>query len=122
MCSSRARSDGGILHLGRSKNILTEVAAQIFGRTEIHWPANNRFDLELHTRQSKEPGRILRLKFDQNVDVALGPKLVRQHRSEERKTANVMPPAELGDEFTIELDVRRHRERLYRPSQTLGTV
>jgi hypothetical protein len=34
----------------------------------------------------------------------------------------VMPPAELGDEFTIELDVSRHRERLYRPSQTLGTV
>jgi hypothetical protein len=30
-----------------------------------------------------------------------------------------MPPAELGDKFTIELDAGGHRERLYRPSQTL---
>lgn len=82
MCSSRARSDGGILHLGRSKNILTEVAAQIFGRTEIHWPANNRFDLELHTRQSKESGRILWLKFDEDVHVALRPEPVSQHGAE----------------------------------------
>jgi hypothetical protein len=82
MCSSRARSDGGILHLSRSKNILTEVAAQIFGRTEIHWPANNGFDLELHTCQRKESGRILGLKFDQDVKVALGAELVCQHRTE----------------------------------------
>jgi hypothetical protein len=83
MCSNRARADGGILHLGGSKHIVAEVAAQIFRRAEVHGSADDRLDLELHARQRKESRRLLGLEFDQDIDIALGPKSVRQHGSEQ---------------------------------------
>jgi len=112
MCCSRARSDGGILHLGRSKDLITEVSAQVLRRAKVHRSADDSLDLELHARQSKESGCLLGLEFDQNIDITFGPKPVRQHGSEERKTPNVVSPAELCDKFTIELDVGGHRRAL----------
>jgi hypothetical protein len=112
MCCNRARSDGGILHLGGSKHIVPEVAAQIFGRAEVYGSADDRLELELHARQRKESRCLLGLEFDQDIDITLGPESVRQHRSEQRKALNAVPPAEVSDKIWIELNLGRHRSRL----------
>jgi hypothetical protein len=103
------RSDGGILHLGRSKDLITKVAAQVFRCAEIHRSADDGLDLELHARERKQSRRLIRLEFDQHIDIALRPEPVGEHRSEERKAADVVPVAEPDDKFTIELDVRGHQ-------------
>jgi hypothetical protein len=72
------------LHLSRPTNLVAEVTAQVFGSAQVYRFTHDGLELELHARQSKESGCVLRLEFDQEVDVALRPKPIRKHRPEQR--------------------------------------
>jgi regulation of enolase protein 1 (concanavalin A-like superfamily) len=122
MCCSRARSGGGILHLSRPQYLFAEETAQVFRCAKIDRPTDNRFEFKLHACQPNETRFAVRLELNQNIKIAFWPKPFRQHRSEQSEPADLIPSAKLSDEFTIELDVGGHRERLYRPWQTLGAV
>jgi hypothetical protein len=110
MCCNRARSDGGILHLSRPQHLLAKEAAQVFRRAEIDRSTNNRFEVKLHARQPNETRFAARLELNQDIEIAVWPKAFREHRSEQSEPADLIPAAELCDEFTIQLDVRGHRE------------
>ena len=62
----------------------------------------------------EEAERILacpRLRFDQEVDIAVRPDVVAEDGSKDRQLPNAMPPASVGDGRAVEGDVRGHDVR-----------
>jgi hypothetical protein len=52
---------------------------------------------------------VTRLELEQDVDVALGPKVVAQDRAEEGQAPDAVALAEGGDGRSVDGDARRHR-------------
>src|ERR1043165_1041185 len=104
MSSRRSRSSRrGVQLLRLAKDLVPEVLAEEAGRVQVYLPAEQSGQFALH-REEREAGRVAGLELDQNVDVAIRPKVLAQHRAEQRQTRDVAPATKLRECVAVERD------------------
>ena len=86
--------------------LLAEVAAEICRRTQVYPAPDERTQLAFDTRQTDQTHRVAGLEVHQHVHVAIWPKVVPQHGTEQRQAADAVAPAERSDRLAIELEPR----------------
>src|SRR3990167_4156271 len=119
ICRRRTRSGFGVLHLGAGHDVVSKIPAQIRRRPQIHFPARKMLrQLPFHPRHPQKTGCPAGLKLDQHVHIAVGTEPVREHRSEQRKLPNVIPPAKCSNPFSRKIEtVRFHCETVLNPNR-----
>src|SRR5207248_11569278 len=83
-CRYRTRSKSFILHGGRSKHLIAEVAAEILGCTQVHLSSQLFGEFQLHPGDAEQTWRFTRLELNQNVNIAVGPESLSEDRPEQR--------------------------------------
>lgn len=104
-----------ILDFRRFHDFLAEVPAQVCGSAQIDLPASEQIrQLQLHACDTKKSGDMIRLEFDQQVDVAIRTKIIPQGRAENRQPPDPVALAETGYSFlgNGHFGVRRSRPAL----------
>lgn len=94
-----------------AEDLIAKVRAERLGRFQVHIAAKNSAQLFFHPDEVKEAGDCLRLELHENVDVALEREVIAQHRPEKRELPDVIPPAEVGDDFWRGRDSLRQIDR-----------
>src|SRR5438128_1053354 len=118
MCSSRSRSSSfGIEKLRLREHLPSEIRTEETRRIEVDPSAENLAQLVLH-REERQARRVSWLEFDEDVDVALGPKLRSQDRSEESEPADVVRLAKPCDPRPIDGNCDWH-ERVSRRTKSV---
>src|SRR5262245_30248198 len=115
MCARQTRASCcGIDRLGLGQHSIAEVGTQEARSVEVHLPAEDLAELFLNGEKG-EPRHVPWLELDQDVDVALGPEVLPQHRTEEGEPADVVLATEGGDGLPVDRDAKSHvRKGAYR--------
>jgi len=105
MCCSRTRSSFRILDTCCGQHFVAEIAAKLVRSTQIDLSPTEKFrKFSLHSGQIEEAGRLVRLELNQEVDVAILPKLALQSGTEEGEFPYSISLAEISDLSTRELN------------------
>ena len=99
---SRTRSSGRIQRAGVGGDLVAEVGAEVFGGAQFDGPPEGVFELELHHSQVQQAGGVFGLELNQEVDVAVGPKVVPQRGPEQCEAAYAVGTGERGEEAVVE--------------------
>ena len=87
-------SRGDIEWPSRCYDLISNPLVEKLRCDQIYRPSSHqRRELGLDSHQ-REAWDVSWLKLDQDVDIAVGSKVIAQHRPEERKAGDVVPPAE----------------------------
>lgn len=98
MCCSRTRSSFRILDTGCGEDFVAEIAAKLVRGAQIDLSATEKFrKLSLHSGQVEEAGRLARMELNQEIDVAILPKLALQSGTEEGEFPYPISFAEIGN-------------------------
>ena len=87
-------ASGGILHDGRSQNIVAEVGRQILWRAKVNLPSDQYGQLAFNGRQTKKTQAQIRLKLDEDVHIAVVPEIGAKHGAKQRQPTDAVSPAE----------------------------
>jgi hypothetical protein len=68
----------------------------------------NPLQLQLHPGQADQSNPCAGSELHQHIDIAVGPKVIPQNRSEERQPMNVVAPAKVGDFSLWNIDMSEH--------------
>lgn len=74
----------------------TAIATDVHRRSKVDLVSDELRKLILH-REKLEPGNVLAFEFDEHVEVAVSTKIAANTGAEQRQSADVMTPAEVGD-------------------------
>ena len=89
--ASRTTSSGGGIQQARTcGHGIPDVAAQVAGRAEIDFPAEQLGQLEFKTGQQEQTRDPSGLELDEEVDVAIWAQLATKRRAEEAQPANAV--------------------------------
>lgn len=88
--SRTTSSGGGIQHARTSGHGIPDVAAQVAGRAEIDFPAEQLGQLEFKTGQQEQTRDPPGLELDEEVDVTIWAQLATKRRAEEAQPANAV--------------------------------
>ena len=72
---------------------------------KVDFPADQLLELERNIRKAKVTWCVAGLKLDEYVDVAVGTKVLPQHRSEKKEAADVVPLADAPQRLSVDLHV-----------------
>jgi hypothetical protein len=89
-----------------SYDFITKVRAEKAGGVKINRTAEKRRQFALKGEESQSNARI-RLEFDQDIKVAVGPEVVAERRAEDGQSADVIPAAEIGQGIARNVERRR---------------
>src|SRR2546423_1759037 len=92
-----------ILRLRFRQHSFADVRTHELRRIQVNPPTEDFRKLLLY-REERKPRHAPRLELDQHVHVAVGTKVIAQHRAEEGQPADVVLSAEVGDLFTVNRD------------------
>src|ERR1035437_1069196 len=98
MSSSRSRSSDDISQSGFALNPLNGVLANLTHRSQINGPTQTPAEFILHREETNVTRCLARLKFDEDVDIAIDAKIRPQGRTKYRKFPNVIPTEEMLQE------------------------
>ena len=101
------------LNLGFPNHLVAEVPTEVLGRPHVHTPAieeSRQFCFDVG--YVEQAGRRIRLKLHKHIHVAVRPVRASQHRPEQRKAANLVTPAEAGEDFGLDRQPCRHGKAL----------
>lgn len=104
MCLSRTTSSFRVPHLGRLKNVVPEVAAQLRWSPEVDPTAEQLRKLPLHRCHRQIAGSDALTELHEHVDIAVGPEIVPENRAEKAQFPEAVLPAEGLDSCLIEID------------------
>jgi hypothetical protein len=86
------------LDTGCGEYFLAEIAAKLIGGAQIDLSPTEKFrKLSLHSGQIEEAGRLFRMELNQEVDIAVLPKLALQSGTEEGEFPYPISFAEIGN-------------------------
>src|SRR5688572_22101828 len=106
MCCSLTRSSFRILDTGCGEYFVAEIAAKLVGRAQIDLSTTeNSGKLSLHSGQIEEAGCLGRMELNEEVDVAILPKLALQGGTEEGESPYSISFTEIGNLVSRQLDV-----------------
>ena len=83
MCFSRTTSSFRVPNLGCSQNVRAEVAAQLVRGPEVDTTSQERCQFPLHGSHGQVPRPYAGTELDQDIDIAVGPKVVPKNRAEQ---------------------------------------
>lgn len=87
---------GFLAHDDRADHyLIAKIAAQFLGGSQVHLTAQQFRKFNFHTGDSQQAGHVPGMKGYQDVDVAVRPEALRQYRTEERKSPDVIPQPEV---------------------------
>jgi hypothetical protein len=92
-----------ILNLGLSQDLAAKIGAQKTRRVQVDLAPKDLRQLSFQ-REEPEAWYVIRLELDQNINVAIRPKVIAKHRPEQGKPADMVVPAEVGKPFPIDCD------------------
>src|SRR5213078_4312708 len=96
MCARRSASSTFAINSFRlGKDFGLQPRAEESRRIQIHTPPQKFGKFILHAKKV-QPRCLSRSKLDQHIDIAVGAKIVAQHRSEKRQAADMIAAAEAG--------------------------
>jgi len=110
MCRNRASLGFAIDDPRLAQDLIAKIPAKLVGRAQIDGPAVQHLRELLFHLRDPEPDDVPRPKFDKYIHVAVGSKVVSKDRPEQRQAADMMAPAELGNTFRREANVRHRKE------------
>src|SRR5664279_1689032 len=100
MCWRRISSSCRVMQAESfGENPVAEIGTQGVRGLEVHPAAEHGLELLFHPDELEKVRCALGLELDEHVNVALGAKVVAQHRAEERQPPHMMPPAEVRNGF-----------------------
>src|SRR5215213_3478688 len=97
----------GILNLGFRQHLVSEIGAQETPGVEVHLPAKDLGKLCFHGKE-RQARHVTGLELHQDIDVALGPEVVPQDRTEEGQLADMATSTELLDLLAVDGYPDRH--------------
>jgi len=103
-----AASGGGIQQLGLGNDLVAEVPAQVLGSPHIGLSPEQFRQLDFQPGQGEQAGDVFRLELDKDVNVAVRPKGLPEHRAKERQLADMMPAAELSQPGAVDNNLGTH--------------
>ncbi len=94
---SEGRSGCVIDDPGLVQYALADAAVEEFGREQVYVAVEDAGEFVLHGQQADQAGGVIRLEFDEDIDIALQVEVGAEDRAEERQAADVVALAEGGD-------------------------
>lgn len=104
MWRKRTTSSFRVSHLGRLKNVVAEVTAQLRWGPQVDTTAEQLRKLPLHRGHRQVAGSNALTELHEHVDVAVGPEIVPENRPEQAQFPETVLPAEGLDSCLIEID------------------